>query len=413
MVSKSKILIFFGFLLYPVYALPWIIKHMIKNEYFGYFLISLFMAYLAFLMIPYELMDLARHYEVFTDVSKMNFDDLINYRRGVEYLFNLYMWLVHQAGLNKEFVPFSFIFMIYLLYFLALKMVIDFTEKSGYSKYNKKIFTIGILLFFLYGEIRFIAATSGLRNDLAFSFFVYAITFFLIYKKIVLPIILIILSIAIHFSVFPLALLFLISRLYKFKKTIRLLFIVSFLLMVSGVTEDIFYYIMEQLKPFLMEQGLYFRSYFERGGVYGSGFFVDKNLNTIILEKVIKPSSFYLAGIYMIFTKKLACKKIQNFIYLVFIFISLISISRTLMDRYSYFLSIFFVIIFVFELQYKAMNKFRQIFIVSLSLSILLMYAGEMMRWKKLYAVSWSKIFIVPAPIMMLNEVDKKEYIIR
>ncbi len=41
MMNNIKPLVFFGALLYPVYALPWIIKSMVKNEYFGYFLFSL------------------------------------------------------------------------------------------------------------------------------------------------------------------------------------------------------------------------------------------------------------------------------------------------------------------------------------------------------------------------------------
>ena len=70
--KKQKIIIFWGSMLYPIYFLPYLIRSIIKNELFGYILLAFFLGILAYLMIPYDTMDIVRYYDKF-EIFKYKF----------------------------------------------------------------------------------------------------------------------------------------------------------------------------------------------------------------------------------------------------------------------------------------------------------------------------------------------------
>ena len=406
--SIKKPLILFGFLLYPIYTLPWIIKYMLKNQLFGYILFSLMMAYLAYLMVPYDTMDITRHYEKFNILSNIKFDDISQFRI-FDYIFNVYMWSVNKIGLSKEFLPFSLIFIQYILYFITIRKIINY-RKSIDENIPTWLMLLG--LFLIINEIRFIGTASGLRNGLAFSLFIYTLLDYYIYKKRIKFLILSLLSIVIHVSVLPLLLLFIISKYFPLKRLMRILFILSLILIISGMAGKIFYSIIGILEPYLREYGLYFHAYMEPDGAWGSGFYADKNIKTIILEKFIKPLPFYLIGIYLIKIKNFKYKSIQIYLYYLYTFIALVSVSRTMLDRYSYFFVLFFVMVFILEINTIRLTYFKKVFIAFFISAMLLMDLGNTVKYRDII-VSWKKVLYIPAPYMLLQEIKPENYIKR
>jgi len=411
--NNVKPLIFFGTLLYPLYTLPWIFKSMIKNEYFGYFLFSLFMALLAYLWIPYELYDLVRHYERFDEVANLPFKQIYN-TADLRFFFDVYMWCIASLGLPKEFVPFSTIFITYFLLFSSLKKIVDCQFK--YSSFNQNIsfkylMLLGIILLFL--QIRFVDSASGMRNYIAFSIFIFAIIDFYLNKKIILPIILIFVSLLFHMAVLPLILLFLLSILFNIRKIFRIIFVISLLLLLTNQVNTIFIFIMDLLKPTLQAYGLYIDAYMSSEGVYGGDYYSHMNIQTYILEKIILPAPFYLAGIYLFFVKKISFYQIKNFLYILFSFAVLVNFSRTMFMRYIYLFDVLFIFVMLFELRDKMNNVYRKVFIAFLFLFFVIGSFGGFYASRDSYIPSWYKVLYIPAPIMFLESVDKNEYIHR
>ena len=403
-----KPLVFFGSSLYPLYTLPWVIKYMLKNDNLGYILFSFFMGLLAYTMIPYDTMDITRHYEAFEDISKVNISEVFDYGRVFDYSFNLYMWTIHYIGLPKEFVPFSFIFIQIMFYFLSLKIVIHYS----FSNREVPLWFMGLSLFLILNEIRFIGAASGLRNGLAFSIFIYAqIEYFFAHKRLKF-FLLSLLSMLMHMSVIPIFFLTLIATVFRLKTIGKFLFFLSLILLMSGQGSKIFYAIIHILEPFLRSVGLYFHAYMDPDGAWGTNFYADQNMKTIILEKLIKPLPFYLAGIYLLWVKDFKNIYIQNYLYYAYIFIALVSASRTMLDRYSYYFVLFFILFFLSEISSKGVSKLKKIFIAIFISSLLLMDAGGLAKYRDII-IYWKSFFYTPAPFLFLQDIEPKDYIHR
>ena len=183
MISGNKLIIFIGSLFYPIYFLPLAFQYVIKNEKFGYFMISLFMGMLAYTMIPYDTMDIVRHYEKFELFSSISFDELFLEGRLVDYIFNIYAWAIINIGLSKEFVPLSVTFISYYLYLVTFKIIIDREFSSSNSPRVSHKFIVLLGFFLIINEIRFMDAASGLRNIFSFSIFSYALINYIYTKK--------------------------------------------------------------------------------------------------------------------------------------------------------------------------------------------------------------------------------------
>jgi hypothetical protein len=408
-----KPLIVVGSLLYPLYALPWIIKAMVKNEYFGYLLFSWVMAYSSYLMIPYNDFDLTRHYESFLLMSNISFDEiLIVDPRIKHYFFNIYMWLINEMGLSKQFVPFFITFIKYMLYFATFRRVLNAYPIVDEQTDISSKWLMVIFLFLLIGTIRFVGDTSGLRNSLAFSIFIYAIIRQYIDHKYILSLFLFILSIGVHLSIVPLILIFYFSIVLKFLNMSRGIFIIAAILLFTGMADKIFFFAMDILKPYLQASYLYFPDYMSPGGKWGSGFWVGQRMGIIILEKYLNPSVFYLAALYLLVVKDFTFDKIKVFLYLSFSFIVLVSISRTMLSRYAYFYELLLVFIIMSEYTTKYLTLFKKLFLIILVLSVLAIKLGGLYRYRIIYMKSWGSSMLVPAPVMMLRDVGVHNYII-
>lgn len=411
----KKATIFFGSLLYPVYTLPFIISSMFRNERFGYLMFSLFMGYLAYLMVPYDTMDITRHYETFQLLSSSSFSEIGQLGRSFDYAFYVYVWSMAHLGLPKEFIPFSVIFLIYSFYFLALKKVLDNTPARDVEK--KHLLSVRALtilgVFLLFNEIRFVGNASGLRNPLAFSMFIYAIFELLYSKRRIKFLSLSIVATFIHISVLPVIIIFLATKWIRTLRLNRWLLIIAYVILLTGTAGILFSLIIKGLEPILRQFGLYFHAYMDVDGAWGLGFYEDKNIRTIVFEKILKPLPLYLAGGYFLVVTKYIQKDLARFLLLFFVFIALVSISRTMLDRYSVLFVMLFIYFLIIELQYKTLTSIKKLFLVGFVSALLLVDIGGLYKYRDIYWRSWGKALIMPMPIMLLERVEPNEYIIR
>ncbi len=414
--SEGKIFILLGTLLYPFYMLPFILSSMSRNERFGYLLFSFFMGYLAYLMVPYEGFDITRHYNAFNTLSSYNFSEINDYDGSIfKYGFYVYCWGITKLGLPKEFVPFSIIFTIYSLYFLTLKKIIDFTparNKDALNRISLKMLTL-LGVFLIFNEIRFVDATSGLRNMWAFSIFIYAF-FDLLYKKKKIKFILLsIIASFIHISVILPIFIYLLTKIIKTLNFNRWLLIIIYILLITGTISILFTLLIKVLEPLLRSLGLYFHAYMDPDGAWGLGYYKTANLNTVILEKFLKPLPLYLASGYFLLVKNYIRKNLARYLLLFFVFIVLVSVSRTMLDRYNILFVSLFIFFLIIELQYKPLTNTKKIFTSCFIVSLLLVDVGGLYKYRDIYWYSWNNILYTPMPITLLESVEPDEYIIR
>lgn len=410
----EKIFIFFCFLLYPVYTLPWIIKYMLKNEKLGYIMFSLFMGFLAYLFIPYNTMDITRHYESFKIISELSFYEIGNHGSPLSYITYVYMWILNQLHLPKEFLPFSFVFFSYYLLLLVIMDISNNYKKSlTLKKWLPRKRHHYLFLFIFLNNFRFFYTASGLRNTFAISLFIYSVYRIYTQEKKIFPSFLIIFSIFIHISILPIALILIIVNFLKKKNISKLFFITGAIIIFLGLSVIIFYALIDLFEPFLKANGLYFRAYMDRDGAWGGGFFKERNIKTIIYEKYIKPFPYYLSLIYLIVVKNSKEQKYLKLLYVISFFISLISISMAMFDRYIYMFSYIFMIFLMFEYKEKYITSFKKLFISLYIVALLMIDVFAIYKYRDIYIRSWGDTFYTPMIFKILDSVEPHQYIER
>lgn len=409
--KKNNIIILLGSIVYPIYILPFMISAIINNNKFGYFSLSFFIAYLGYMMIPYDTMDIVRHYDMFLNFKDIPISDVYEYGRNVDYIFSLYSWFIINIGLPKEFIPFSTAFFSYTLYFLSFYKIINTFFDKDISSISFKLLT-ALGFFLLVNEIKFMDAANGLRNACAFSLFTYALSNYVIRGGIIYFLCLSAFSICIHASASLLLLPFLVSIIFRGKVS-RGVVLISYLILIIGAS-GLFYSIVEILEPILRSNNLYYPSYFDPNGIWGAGYYDNANLNTIIFEKYIKPLPYYIAGIYFLFFNKYTSKKMTNFLILLFFCIACLSVSRTIFDRLNNIFVILFILFLMMELCQKKLTSLKKIFIFVFVISSVFMSLGSLYKYRDIYWLSWSEILYIPLPVLFFtNEILPDNYIIR
>lgn len=413
MISGNKLIIFIGSLFYPIYFLPLAFQYVIKNEKFGYFMISLFMGMLAYTMIPYDTMDIVRHYEKFELFSSISFDELFLEGRLVDYIFNIYAWAIINIGLSKEFVPLSVTFISYYLYLVTFKIIIDREFSSSNSPCVSHKFIVLLGFFLIINEIRFMDAASGLRNIFSFSIFSYALINYIYTKKYFSLILLSLLAIGIHFSAFIALLIFLVSHFIRIGTFSKGIYVVCYFLFVLGATDVIFYFAINKLEPYLREYGLYFPSYFDEDGVWGAGYYLTQNIKSLIFEKYIKTFPLYVAGLYFILFRNFKNTILSKYLFILFIFITMISVSRTLLDRFNWFFVILFIYFLMIEVINRRISNMKKVFIFIFSFSLITMDLGSIYKYRDIFGRSWGDLLYTPFIFKYDNHIEPYQYIIR
>ena len=117
-------------------------------------------------------------------------------------------------------------------------------------------------------------------------------------------------------------------------------------LFVLGATDVIFYFAINKLEPYLREYGLYFPSYFDEDGVWGAGYYLTQNIKSLIFEKYIKLFLYMWQDCISSLFRNFKNQILSRYLFVLFIFITTISVSRTLLDRFNWFLLFYLSIFF-------------------------------------------------------------------
>lgn len=166
------------------------------------------------------------------------------------------------------------------------------------------------------------------------------------------------------------------------------------------------------MKPYLISIGAYRHAYFSSDGVWGAGFWSSFNFKTFVFEKYIKPLPFYMSAIYLVLVRSSA-SDYRRYFYLLFFTVSLVSISRTLFDRYAYFTTLLFIVVMMIEYRVKPLTLIKKIFLVGFVVSLLAMDIAGIYKYRAIYFISWEKVLYTPVPLLLLETVEVDEYIKR
>ena len=98
---------------------------------------------------------------------------------------------------------------------------------------------------------------------------------------------------------------------------------------------------------------------------------------------------------------------------MLYVFIAIISVSRTMLDRYSYFFAILFILVLTSEYSTKPFTQAKKVFISLFFIAIILGDIAGMYKYRDIFFPSWSKTFYLPAPVLFLESVEPNEYIRR
>lgn len=407
--SKYNLLTLSIFLISPGLSLLGAFRSMLRGERFGYFLLSIFFGLLGYLMIPYDTMDITRHYADYKLIAQMSLSEVLTKDPARMFLY-LLMWGVRNIGLPKEIIPFLFVSVTYYLPFSIILYIL-----KDYPRKKKSLTTVSFIIIFSFiilNELRFVAIASGLRNNLAFSMSLLSIYLILSRKQKGLGVFLMVLSCIIHPSTILIAIVFMVSRVKQLHKPARFLFFIGIIIIITDASSFLFFSVMDYLKPLLIMLDAFHPSYFSRNGSWGGGFWETANFKTILLEKYIKPMPIYIAAIYLILVRS-SVPDFRRLLYLLFFLVSIISISRTLFDRYAYFITLLFIVVMMIEYRLKEINRIRKVFIFVFMISLIAMDSAGLYKYRDIYSISWKKVLYTPVPFLLMESVEPEEYLIR
>jgi len=217
-----KLIISIFFLISPIFSFPLILLELAIGSRLGYFLFSLFIAFFAYLYVPFKSADLYRYYstfEYFQDIPLSELNSALTNRpdKGIYYLMKIYDTL----GLNMQFLVFSVVLLeMSILIYIFRDIIKKYKVKLDIKKH--------ILFFFLYfssvGLINWYFTASRFFLSSTIVFYGY----YLLYvqrKKI--GIIFFFLAPLFHFSTYIFLLIALIPSNFFNKKILRLIFFIT------------------------------------------------------------------------------------------------------------------------------------------------------------------------------------------
>lgn len=170
------------------------------------FTTSLLVSLAAFSMQPYETMDLTRYYRAYDVLKNISIDNLSDY-----FSFNLFIYYIIKffadAGVKKEFIPFTFTFFSYILIFIS------FIKSVGTVRHG--LFIKLLIVYLVLCTSLFFGSASGLRNGLSSSLAIFALVISTKKNAIANSYFLFIIACLIHPFAILLILCFVFSRVVK------------------------------------------------------------------------------------------------------------------------------------------------------------------------------------------------------
>lgn len=212
-------------LLYPLLALPVIIREIYNKKYYALSFLAIFMGLIAYLWIPSG--DLYRFYLQYDLIKEMNFIQVVAFSE-LDIVMQLLTWLFSKTGLNYEWFRFITCVFCYLLVFSVTKSIIA-NNRYGHDK--KISFIIFCIIF---GLLRFTIFLTGARFPIGIALVFYAQYQFLSDRGSKFRGWLALIAATFtHFSFAPILIIFFLTKIIKLhwsKPTLLILYFISYLL---------------------------------------------------------------------------------------------------------------------------------------------------------------------------------------
>lgn len=252
--SKNNVITFCIFLISPLLALPFILRLIYERQKGHIFLLSLFMGIIAYLTAPCG--DLARHSLMYFKFMDMSYPEFWNSLR-VDFLVQIISFWLGKIGIPYDFLRFVLLF----CYTSIIMRILDDQVDISKEIYTRKEYWTRFLIMFFFAN--FLNVIIGVRYGFAVALLAYAIHSWINLKKKTRAIVVIILSICIHFSMLYFLCFIILFSFHKFRKMEYFSILIICILISSGLIAFIGQYFLGNE----IEGAVYFGS-----GAQGTGF---------------------------------------------------------------------------------------------------------------------------------------------
>lgn len=154
--NSNFLIISILFFIYPILALPFILKEVKNNAKYAYFYLSIFMGYVGMLYPPIG--DYYRYVQDFNIYSTLSFSELcIFFAIKTDFLMPVVFWVLGKVGFSPDFTRFLYNFIGYYLLFSIFRSI-----TWNDSNNNRRFFLF--LLLMLYVSFRLFLTRFGLST---------------------------------------------------------------------------------------------------------------------------------------------------------------------------------------------------------------------------------------------------------
>ena len=355
--SSKTAKFFFNLLLlfiYPLFTIPYIIQGLKNREKGAFVCLTLFMAMLAFLIVPMEKEDLFRIYEGLEDFQGLTWEGRMLLLGSKMDFFLAWLYIaVDQFSLKKEWIPFV---SVSIGYFSYLYIFYDWQKKN--PSLQQKYIYIHLLVITL-SLISFRSYALNISNFVAISFLIMGV-YQLYFKNEKRGWILIALSPACHAMTALVIPIVFLARFNLPTKWCRMFFLISFVCFFVDVSGPINNYASSftfDNKELNGRQGHFSDDDANAGLSTGAGY----NMNGMI-TLIYGYAVSVLVYLYMIKGKK-KTSKIRNLVYLTMGFSNMLFYVSLLYGRYMMVAGAFFYLLLLWEYREPIEDSYQKKFI--------------------------------------------------
>lgn len=352
MSSKGKTAFF---LFSPLLNIPALIFGVYKKSKTSVYLFALLFGVLSYLYVPSYTNDKVRYLELYQTINTFGFDYLVSYlsRGRPDFILHYLIFICTYFS-----IPFRVLFF-FITSFTVWAYLYTYI-KIFYYKYGRRQFFIGFVLITL--SFSWPDLFSGTRFYFASAFVLLSFYYGIYERKIVKPILLLLIGVFIHFSMavfFPV--FFLIKFFPYINKTYRTIFLISFAFIFAP--KGLIGSVIDSLGlsgGFASKADVYLEGedFLERG--------IDAGGISYYLRVLLNNLWIYVAYIYLLFFDK-EKSKVKNLTLLSFAVINLFYAVPTVYSRYILFVKILFIL-YIMSTSYFKRNTVWQVIFVGIFL---------------------------------------------
>ncbi|MEL5894003.1 EpsG family protein [Bacteroides sp. GD17] len=379
---RTHLVILFLILTFPILAIPFILREVYFKRYYALNYLAVFMGLLAYLWIPSG--DLYRYYNDFIGMESLSWSSLSDIFR-FDFIHPCIMFLISHLGLDFGFVRLSLSIVCYLLLFSIFKDVI---RHSNWLQTNKDCFIAFLTLFFL---IRFSGFLTGVRFTLAMALSFYG-AYWTLHGMSKKGWVCLFLSGFTHFSLWAITFMVIFIKLVKpsfYKNTT--LFLLFFLFLFSP------FFLVNIIEVIPVNPML--KLHLEN---YTIGYYAGEELqNHSILFKIAQICSIFALypSVMLLFYRMNKFKNFELFVCLA-IFLVLLWNMNSAYNRYAFLATIFFILPFF---RYGA-DSFKKSDLYFMFLVSLFVYSTSILTTKReLINGRQVSIIYMPLPAILSN----------